>query len=268
MSKFVVPLLVAVIVLAALLFVALRYQSAAIFPGVSADELHHASLPYEAVRIERDGVVLRGWRRLAQDDSRRVSLIYFGGNAEDVSHYLDEYASLEVGNVYAFNYRGYSNSEGSPSQKGFERDALAIYDLVASFHGDSRNQNSKVIVIGRSIGSAVAGYVSAHRPVSGTVLLTPLKSVLAIAQQQLPWLPHHLLLQHPFRLDRYAQNIATPSLVVVATEDWVIPNTHSLATYEALAGEKSLLSLEGAGHADIYSHPEMFSAIKEFIVGL
>src|SRR5208282_4058226 len=59
------------------------------------------------------------------------AVIYFGGNAEDVSSNLDDFVrTLSGHSIYLVNYPGYGGSTGSPSEDAFFREALVVYDLV------------------------------------------------------------------------------------------------------------------------------------------
>lgn len=100
-----------------------------------------------------DGVRLHGWQVPAGGGPARPLALYFGGNAEEVSW------MLEFGKVFAgwdlvlLNYRGYGLSAGNPSQRALLADALTIYD---HFTGQPNIDGSRVVVIGRSLGSGVA----------------------------------------------------------------------------------------------------------------
>lgn len=56
-------------------------------------------------------------------------------------------------------YRGYSESEGKPSEAGIKKDGIAILDYAFA-RGDL--DSTKIIVMGRSLGGAVAIYTAAH----------------------------------------------------------------------------------------------------------
>ncbi|HEX7991123.1 MAG TPA: alpha/beta hydrolase, partial [Stenotrophomonas sp.] len=73
-------------------------------------------------------------------------VLYFGGNAEDVSQALP---MLQQGfpdaAIHAMHYRGYGGSSGSPTEAALISDALALYD------GTSSSQPHDIIVVGRSL---------------------------------------------------------------------------------------------------------------------
>lgn len=132
-------------------------------------------LPSEETDLELrvGGIALRGWE-VNPGESR--ALVYFGGNGEGLD-WLVEPLSLNFPDhtSYLVAYRGYGASEGKPSERVLTTDALAVFK-----HASARHRGS-VDVIGRSLGSAVAVQVAAHRPVRRLVLITPFDSVAALA---------------------------------------------------------------------------------------
>src|SRR6185369_13210829 len=64
-----------------------------------------------------------------------AALIYFGGNAEDVSTSLPELAQAFPGRaIYAMHYRGYGGSTGAPTEAALQQDALVLFDTVQASH--------------------------------------------------------------------------------------------------------------------------------------
>lgn len=242
--------------------VAWFYQGKLIFPG--SRQLTNLYTDFEARQLSlvSDEITLQGWHLDNPDSDNHHVLIYFGGNAEDVAGMLPVLARLPVRHVYTFNYRGYGLSDGLPSQTGFYADALTIYDRAASLHN---HPDSRFFVMGRSLGTAVGGYLASERPTSGLVLLAPLKSALQNGQRTLPFVPVKWLMKHPFDLQGIAHRITASTLMLIAREDAVIPEADSLETWESLAGEKTLIHLENVGHNNLFDNPATFRAVEEFI---
>jgi pimeloyl-ACP methyl ester carboxylesterase len=154
-------------------------------------------------------------------------LIYFGGNAEDVSLTRAELAALLPDTaLYLLHYRGYGGSEGSPSESALRADAQALYALVAERH-------SAVTVVGRSLGSGPAVHLAATRPVHRLVLLVPFDSLLALARGAMPWLPVDLLLLDRWDAAAEAPLVSAPTTIVAAGFDQVVPPHHAEALHRA-----------------------------------
>ena len=145
------------------------------------------------------------------------ALIYFGGNAEDVSRNLPEFAeAFPDYAVYLLNYRGFGGSGGSASEAAIAEDALALFDQVYASH-------PQVAVVGRSLGSGVAVRLASQRPVQQLILVTPYNSLEEIAARQYPWVPVKWLLKDRFESGKYAAHIRVPTLLLAASDDEVIP---------------------------------------------
>ena len=155
------------------------------------------------------------------------AVIYFGGNAEDVSLTRAELAELLPDQaLYLLHYRGYGGSGGRPSEAALRADAQALYAHVASRH-------RAVMVVGRSLGTGPAVHLAATRPVRRLVLLVPLDSVLAVARGAMPWLPVGLLLRDRWEAAAEAPLVRAPTTLVAAAVDTVVPRRHAEALFRS-----------------------------------
>ncbi len=214
--------------------------------------------------VAADGVKLRGW--LVRGAVAPAPLvIYFGGNAEEVS-WLTEVADRFAGwSLLLVNFRGYGESEGKPGEKELLEDALVIHD-----HAKQRADVDprRVVAMGRSLGSGVAVHLAARRPLRGVILVSPYDSVVEVAKRHYPFLPVSLMLRHRFDSLALAPQVDAPLLCLVATEDRVIPIPHSRALFEAWRGAKTWQEVSPASHDSIAGEPEYWRSIAEFLKAL
>ena len=209
-----------------------------------------------------DGTRLRGWLRHQSADPARGLVIYFGGNAEEVSGQILDAPELAPWSVAAFNYRGYGRSEGVPSETALVSDALAIYDLLAARPDiDER----RIAVLGRSLGSGVAVPLAAKRPVRGLILVSPFDSLRGIAKKTYPFVPVEALLRHPFDSIALAPRIDVPLLVLAGDRDDLIPALHSRRLSDAWGGVHRFELFPGVGHNDIHAASRYWTAMREFL---
>lgn len=244
------------------------FQAALIFPGTgnvtSADKAH----AHNEISLTREDIKLQGWHLSGshlqnnRSTNKQTVMIYFGGNAEHLASSLSLLQSFGATDVYTFNYRGYGQSEGSPTQHALYADALAIYDFVAARHPD---ESTQFIIVGRSLGSAVAGQLANRRTAHGLVLLTPLKSAAHSGQRAFPFLPVHWLIRHPLDLYAEAKTFSFPVLMLIAEGDQVIPPADSQATFDAINTDKQLVRIEGVGHNNLFSNPKALAAVQDFM---
>lgn len=241
------------------------YQHRLVFPGAKAGSSHYQAYSEQQILLQRDDVKLEGWALGDAEnpaDGDALILIYFGGNGEDVVTMLPKLEKFGVAKTYAFNYRGYGNSEGKASQELLFDDALAIYDHINAQHSG----NARIVIVGRSLGTAVAGYLATQRDIHGLILLTPLSSAIANGQRMLPFLPIKYLIRHPFDLKTLAKDFTCPVLVLIAEADTIIPPTDSQQTYDAITSPKHLVKLPGVGHGNVFDNPNALKAVRQFLM--
>ena len=131
----------------------------------------------EVTLVTADQVRLHGWLvKATPTQAPAPLLIYFGGNAEEVSWLVSTAGQYAGWSLLILNYRGYGSSEGKPGEAELFADALQIYDYAAR-----RADAGRIAVMGRSLGSGVAVYLAAQRPVAGVILVSPYDSVESVA---------------------------------------------------------------------------------------
>jgi pimeloyl-ACP methyl ester carboxylesterase len=194
-------------------------------------------------------------------DTRRHTgpdaVIYFGGNAEDVSRSLPMLAdAFPQRSLYALNYRGYGGSTGKPSEIALIADALVLFDRVYIDH-------SHITVIGRSLGSGVAVHVASERPVERLVLVTPYDSLAEIAASQFRYFPIRWLLLDKFESWRFAPRVSAPALLIAAQDDEIIPLASTESLYNRFPQSRATLTvIRGVGHNSISESPEYLAALR------
>jgi uncharacterized protein len=205
-----------------------------------------------------DGTRLHAWHYNPAAEAPLV--IYFGGNAEEVSWMLEQLRERKSPNGWLLvDYRGYGASGGAPSEEALAADAVAWHDFAAK-------SRSRIYAFGRSLGSGVAVRLAAQRKLEGLILVTPYDSMVAVGQHHYPLLPVRLLLKHRFDSLALAPNLGTPLLCIAATRDEVVPIAHARRLYEAWAGPKQWLELP-ATHNTTDGHPELWANVQAFTRG-
>lgn len=189
------------------------------------------------------------------------AVIYFGGNAENVAYNADDLSRiLPDHSIYLVNYRGYGGSTGSPSETGFFTDALNIYDTLQERH-------ENISVIGRSLGSSIALYLSSKRPVERLVLATPYDSALSLASKMYPVYPVGLLLRDKYDNIKYAAETKASTLILIAKNDKVIPFQHSVRLAKAFPGEQvDVVIVNKSGHNDISARKAYWETMGQFLL--
>jgi hypothetical protein len=219
-------------------------------PNFSADE----------IIIDSNGNRLHGW---VLNPGRSRAVIYFGGNSELITHRRDYFESVFADySIYLVNYRGYGNSEGTPSETALCADALAIYDHI-------RPDYRSITAYGRSLGSGVAVYLASKRVLDELILLTPYDSIAEVAQKKYPLFPVRYLTRDRFDSSARAPDIDIPVLIASAEHDREIPLQHTLALRQGFTRASVVYrQIAGARHNDIIDFPEYRAVVERFIAGV
>ncbi len=228
-------------------------------PVVSTAHLPRHAQPL--VVTAADGTRLAGWI-VPGAGAPAPAVVYFGGNAEEVSWTLADGRWPRGWTFVALNYRGYGDSEGAPGARDLLADGLAIHDAVAARADVDRG---RIVAFGRSLGTAVAAHVAAQRPVAGAILVSPYDSLVALGRHHYPWLPISLLLRHRFAPAADAALARAPLLAIVADGDSIIPVERSRAAYDAWAGPKRWVAIAGADHNTLGATREFWDPIARFL---
>ena len=207
----------------------------------------------QSIFIDANGTRLHAWHVPGDP-----LVIYFGGNAEEVSWMLDEAAARTPGVGWLLiDYRGYGSSGGAPSEGALVADALQWFDHV--------KPGGKVYVFGRSLGSGVAVQLAAQRALAGVILVAPFDSLVEVGKRHYPFLPVGWMLKHRFDSVALAPKITAPLLCVVAMDDEIIPMEHAKRLHDAWGGPKRWVALAGAGHNSTDNAANYWTSIIAFL---
>lgn len=210
--------------------------------------------PRRVETVTTDGVRLVGWV-MADDHSAPNApwMLILHGNGENISNTARtaHYRGLRaLGlNLIAFDYRGYGESEGRPSEAGLYRDADAIWSFARDSLGVDRRQ---IILFGHSLGTAVAVDLACRVAPRAVVLEGAFTSLTDVGRRLYPFVPVRLLARNRFAAAEKIARVSSPKLFLHARGDDVIPPDLGRDLFE-LAGEpKRFVELRG-GHNDAYA---------------
>ncbi len=205
---------------------------------------HTLGLDYEEVAFTAsDGVRLHGWWVPAGPS--RATLIFCHGNAGNISHRLESirvFNSLGL-NVFIFDYRGYGQSSGKPSEAGTYLDAEAAYDYVAK---NLRIPPERIVIFGRSLGGAIAVQLALDRAAAALVCEASFTSTVELGKRIYPYLPVKFLVFDRYDSISKVGEIKTPKLFIHSTEDELVPYKQGRRLYEAAAPPKEFLEISGS----------------------
>ena len=201
-------------------------------------------MAYEEVDLTAaDGTKLSAWFVPAAEP-RGVVLVCHG-NAGNISHRLD---TLDVFHrlrlsVLLFDYRGYGQSEGSPSEEGTYQDAEAAWSYLVKERGIAPGE---IVVFGRSLGGAIAARLAAQHPPRALILESTFTSLPDVAAKIYFFLPVRLLARFRYDTAASVREAACPILIVHSPQDELIPYAHGRALFEAAGEPKAFLEITGS----------------------
>lgn len=220
---------------------------------------------YENVRELRvetdDDQLLYGWL-IEKDLSRCSTVIYFGGNAEEVSLNIEEFNSKLHVNVVLFNYRGFGLSTGTPCEAKLLGDAQRIYEFVVA---QFSLQGHQVVVMGRSLGSGIAIHLALKTGSPKIILITPYDSIRQVAYDYFPKFMVDVFLRDRFEIIEICDQLQTSVLLLVAGRDEIIHPKHAENLYRKIRCSKKLVYIENSTHNEIFLYSQYWDAIVEYL---
>lgn len=225
----------------------------------------------EELNVKIAEKTLSGWMiRNGQEDA--PILLYFAGNGENSSTRAlrllekdNERKPFENCNIIIFDYPGYGKSSGYPSETSLKEFGLNVYEWTKKTY-----QNSKIIVMGYSIGTGVANYVASEREVDGMILLAPYADGYDLYNNQVGifYGPLRLLVTYKMEAIEFAEDIHVYPMVLASDSDEMIPYESSLRLSEAYPYGSEFITIEGIAHNDFWSNEESLNSIAHYIQGV
>jgi len=200
-------------------------------------------LDFESVSFETtDRVKLSGW--FIPSDSARGVILFCHGNAGNIGHRLESiqiFHRLRL-DILIFDYRGYGQSEGTPSEHGTYRDAEAAWHYLI----EERQVNpNEIAVFGRSLGGAVASWLAQSQTPGALILESTFTSLPDIATTLYPYVPVRLLLRFKYNTAEYLARINCPVLIIHSRDDEIMPFSHGWRLFEIAKEPKRFLEITG-----------------------
>jgi uncharacterized protein len=237
-----------------------------------------------------DDLELRGWHLLpngqraanrAECDAQlalgRPVILYFSGNAGHRAWRIDEFELLTRldCDVFVFDYRGYGDNSGSPSEPRLAADATAVWRYATQ---ERRIAPRRLVLLGESLGGGVAVRLAAEQSVvgaapGGLLLRATFSSLPDVAAYHYPWLPVRWLMVDRYpSVDRIRQ-VTCPILHLHGSRDTIIPIQLGRRLFDAAPPQsasgipKRFVELPTADHNDILTvaEGEFRAAVSDFL---
>ena len=252
-------LIVATIALVAyaafLAWIYVRQESLLFYPAPLASDYAFAIPDAREVRIEVDGATLSALHLKLPNPKGVVFFLH--GNAGNLAGWFTGSAVYRQANfdLFMIDYRGYGKSSGHvQSEEQLRADVRKAWDVVAPLYTGKR-----VVIYGRSLGTALAARLAAQVQPDLTILVSPFWSAADLARVHYPWVPPGLL-RYPLATNVDVRTIRTPVLLVHGDRDWLIPIENS-ERLVAVTPNATILRIRGGGHNDIQEFDDYLDAL-------
>jgi len=202
-------------------------------------------LDYSSVNISTsDGETLHGWWMPVPD--AKGTVLFFHGNAGNISHrinYLTMFKRLGY-DTLLFDYRGYGQSSGTPSESGTYLDAQAAWHYLTA---TKEIAPERIVLFGESLGGAVAAWLAAREKPGLLVLASTFTSVPELAGEIYPFLPVRWISRFAYNTMASLQSVSCPVFIAHSPQDDIVPFHHGEQLFQTALEPKQFLPLEG-GH--------------------
>ncbi|MCS7293720.1 MAG: alpha/beta hydrolase [Gloeomargarita sp. SKYBB_i_bin120] len=222
-------------------------------------------LSYEDLRLTTaDGVTISAWWIPAPDPNAPV-LLFAHGNGGNISYrlpYMRIFYGLGLASLF-FDYRGYGESEGEPTEQGTYLDGEAAWRYLT----ETRHiPPERIVLYGESLGGAIATYLAVRFRPAGVILGSTFTSVPDIAKGLFPYMPVDWLAQFQYNNLERIQQIHVPVLVIHSPQDEIIPFDHGKRLYAAANEPKFFLQIQGDHNEGFLDSLPVYEAgIRQFL---
>ena len=207
-------------------------------------------IDFENLKLRtEDGETIAAWFVPAPEDAHRGKTILFShGNGGNMDIRLDSVRSFrEMGfDVLLYDYRGYGESTGKPTEAGTYKDITACWDYLVKEKGVA---STNIVLFGRSLGGAVSAWLAERVEPCALVTESTFTSAPDMAAKMFPYLPARTLCR--FRYDTLGRigNVKCPVIIAHSPQDKIVPPAHGQRLFDAATEPKYFVEFPGGHNA-------------------
>jgi len=183
-----------------------------------------------------------GWFVPSADE--RGVVLFCHGNAGNIGDRLDTIRILHnlAFSVFIFDYRGYGQSSGRPTEAGSYEDARAAWQHLVR---ERRYAPDRIVLFGRSLGGAIAAWLATQYSPGALVLEAAFTSIQGMGRDLYPFLPVRLLSRYDYATAAHVSRCTCPSVIVHSAEDELVGVHHGRELFSAAPEPKHFVPLSG-----------------------
>jgi alpha-beta hydrolase superfamily lysophospholipase len=225
------------------------------------------NIPFEDVYLETEnGVKLHGW--FVPANNAKYTILFCHGNGGCLAHRVETielFHNLGV-NVFIFDYRGYGKSRGHITEKGLFNDADSAWNYLTNV---KKLKREDIIVVGRSLGGALAAYLAEKYTPAGLILESAFISIPEAGHDFYPWLPVRTLCKYKFPTAEFLKKAKCPVLVIASPDDEIVKFRHGKQLAATAPALKEFVELSGTHDECYFECREKYTAaLRNFMKSL
>ena len=187
-------------------------------------------------------------------------ILYFHGNADNLQRwgkYSGDFTRLGY-DILMMDYRGYGKSTGYPSERELYIDALTVlrWSQINVAH-------TRLIIYGRSLGSAVASNLATAVTPDMLILETPFDELKGAIYEPLKPLLYFLPLHSKFSNKTFLQKVNCKKVIIHGTKDQVVPLSSALRLKPLLEEGDQFVIIEGGSHRNLRDFESFHVALAQ-----
>lgn len=202
----------------------------------------------DAVFKSTDGLLLSGW--FIPADGSEFTVLFCHGNGGNMTHRLDSiniFHNLGL-NCFIFDYRGYGDSQGKPTEEGTYLDAAAVYKWLTE---KKKIKPENIILFGRSLGGSIAAQLASKVKAAALIIESTFTSYVDIGKKFYPYMPVQWFARFSYRTIDFIKDVRCPVMLIYSRNDEVVPFEFGLELYEAANEPKEFVEILGS-HNDSF----------------
>lgn len=246
----------------------LALENVLLYPGAvfdRSDKPPPADLAVQDVWFETGHERIHGWFLTPPGwEPSRGAILLSHGNGRNLSALGGKASRWRDQLGYAvllYDYPGYGRSTGTASEAGCYRAGEAAYGWLV---GERRVPEERVILMGHSLGGAIATELATRHDAELLVLHGAFTSFPDMAQHRFPMFPGRYLVRNRMDNEHKVGDVRCPVFLSHGTSDTVVPFRQGERLYNAAHEPKRFYRVEGGKHAEP-SDVAYFAAVKAFL---
>lgn len=189
-------------------------------------------------------------------------ILYFHGNRGNLERWGNYAQDLTIHgyDVMMIDYRGYGKSDGKPTEAGLYIDAELLLNW-AQTHAPI----SKLIIYGRSLGSAVASHLATKVQPDLLILETPFDEIIGVVWDPLQPLLRLLPSRNNFSNKKHLASVPCRKVIIHGSADRIVPLSSALKLKPFLGPQDEFIIIPDGGHRNLSTFVEYKTKIAEVL---